>query len=61
HLPSSIALAMGSVSEAQPGDALNTTRVRVLFNEPIDAGDITPRDVSIDGFNGEIVAVQDLE
>ncbi|MGB9960945.1 beta strand repeat-containing protein [Halobacterium sp. MBLA0001] len=46
-------------SEAQPGDALNTTRVRVLFNEPIDAGDITPRDVSIDGFDGEIVAVQD--
>ncbi|UHH13709.1 Ig-like domain-containing protein [Halobacterium litoreum] len=45
-------------SEAQLDDTRDTTRVRVLFNEPIDASEILPSDVSIEGFDGEVVAVQ---
>lgn len=45
--------------DAQLDDTRDTTRVRVLFNEPIDAAGISPDDVSIDGFDGEIVEVQD--
>jgi hypothetical protein len=46
-------------SEAQLDDTRDTTRLRVLFDEPINAAGISPNDVSIEGLDGEIVAVQD--
>ncbi|ELZ81719.1 putative cell surface glycoprotein [Haloferax elongans ATCC BAA-1513] len=53
------AVLLDVTAEAQQDGTRNITKLRVLFNEPIDASDITPRDVSIEGFDGEVVAVQD--
>ncbi|ELZ97043.1 putative cell surface glycoprotein [Haloferax mucosum ATCC BAA-1512] len=53
------AVLLDVTDAAQLDDTRNTTEIRVLFNEPINASDIMPSDVSIDGFDGEIVAVQD--
>ncbi|WP_396611602.1 surface glycoprotein [Haloferax sp. S1W] len=53
------AVLLDVTDEAQLDGTPNTSKVRVLFNEPIDASDIMPSDVSIEGFDGEIVAVQD--
>jgi surface glycoprotein (TIGR04207 family) len=52
------AVLLDVTSAAQLDDTRNTTRIRVLFNEPIVADSILPSDVSIEGFDGEIVAVQ---
>lgn len=52
------AVLLGVSSAAQLDDTRNTPRVRVLFSEPIDASEVSPNDVSIEGFNGDIVAVQ---
>ncbi|MXR19974.1 surface glycoprotein [Halobacterium bonnevillei] len=46
-------------SEAQLDDTRGTTHIRVLFNEPVDASEILPSDVSIENFDGEIVEVRD--
>lgn len=52
------AVLLGVSSAAQLDDTRNTPRVRVLFSEPIQASEVSPNDVSIEGFNGDIVAVQ---
>jgi hypothetical protein len=53
------AVVLGVSSAAQLDDERNTTRLRVLFSEPVDASEVVPGDVSIDGFDGNVVAVQD--
>jgi hypothetical protein len=52
------AAVVGVSSDAQLDDSRNTTRLRVLFDEPVQAGLISPSDLSIEGFSGDVVAVQ---
>ncbi|AFK19823.1 putative cell surface glycoprotein [Haloferax mediterranei ATCC 33500] len=52
------AVLLDVTDAAQLDDTRNTTEIRVLFNEPINASNIMPSDVSIEGFDGEIIAVQ---
>lgn len=52
------AAVVGVSSDAQLDQSRNTTRLRVLFDEPVQAGAISPSHISIDGFDGDIVAVQ---
>lgn len=52
------AAVVGVSSDAQLDQSRNTTRLRVLFDEPVQAGAISPSDISIDAFDGDIVAVQ---
>jgi hypothetical protein len=46
-------------SDAQLDDSRNTTRIRVVFDEPVQADLLSPQYLDIEGFSGDIVAVQD--
>ncbi len=53
------AAVVGVSSDAQQDDSRNTTRLRVLFDQPVRAGAILPGDLRVDGFDGDVVAVQE--